>query len=155
MEGMSGTGRKRSRTKRMSKIYYVDSEKDDSASIQALLDTCAGEEAEIIFRQGTYYLDKGLVLTKEHRNLILRGEGEVRLNGGKQLKNWTRAEGTPAAERFDTDARAHIYVCDLVREKILPRGGKAPGGEDVKEFTEVSPARPDPPTRRCSLTRSL
>ncbi len=119
----------------MSKIYYVDSEKDDSASIQALLDTCAGEEAEIIFRQGTYYLDKGLVLTKEHRNLILRGEGEVRLNGGKQLKNWTRAEGTPAAERFDTDARAHIYVCDLVREKILPRGGKAPGGEDVKEFT--------------------
>lgn len=102
-----GREEKRSRTKRMSKIYYVDSEKDDSASIQALLDTCAGEEAEIIFRQGTYYLDKGLVLTKEHRNLILRGEGEVRLNGGKQLKNWTRAEGTPAAERFDTDARSH------------------------------------------------
>mgnify|MGYP002510999483 CR=1 FL=1 len=102
----------------MSKTYYVDSERDDGASIQGILDACRGEEAEIIFRQGTYYLDRKLTLTKEHRNLTIRGQGEVRLNGGKRLKSWSRVEGTPAAERFDESARAHIYVCDLNQEGI-------------------------------------
>ncbi len=117
------------RTKHMVKSFYVESGKEDSAGIQALLDVCRGQEAEIIFRQGTYYFDKGLVLTKEHQNLTLRGEGQVRFNGGKRLRNWSKVAGTSVAERFDEDVREHIYVCDLEEgiwapgKNVLKAGG--------------------------------
>ena len=67
----------------MNHTFYVDSTKENADTIQKLLDSCAGQETLIVFREGDYYFDKGLVLTEKHRNLTLRGEGCVRFIGGK------------------------------------------------------------------------
>lgn len=107
----------------MSHTYYVDSQKDNAETIQKLLDSCAGQKAAIVFREGDYYFEKGLVLTKEHRGLTLRGEGLVRFIGGRQLRGWKRVTETPEAVRFDADVREHIYVCDLEQAGISAPGG--------------------------------
>lgn len=123
----------------MSQIYYADSRKDDAKTIQALLDSCAGQEAVIVFREGDYYFEKGLTLTKEHRNLILRGEGKVRFIGGKKLSAWKKVAGSPEAARFDEDVRDCIYVCDLA-EAGIPAAGvfqSRRGGRTVPSHSEL------------------
>lgn len=107
----------------MNNIYYVDSKKDNCETIQALLDQCRGQKAEIIFREGTYFFDKGLVMTEEHCGLTLRGEGKVQFRGGKRLHTWSKVANTPIADRFDEEVRDSIYVCDLSEEGIDQVGG--------------------------------
>ncbi len=104
------------------KTYHIESQKDNHASIQRLLDQCKNTEATIVFNEGVYAFEKGLKLTAEHKNLTLKGEGNVRFLGGKELKNWTKVEGTPIAQRFDPEARDKIYVCDLEGEGISAVG---------------------------------
>ncbi len=107
----------------MNHTFYVDSTKENADTIQKLLDSCAGQETLIVFREGDYYFDKGLVLTEKHRNLTLRGEGCVRFIGGKRLTEFEKASQTPEAARLDPEVRDRVYVCDLSEAGIPAAGG--------------------------------
>lgn len=62
-----------------------------------------------MLQEGQYDLDKGLCLRKEHAGMTVRGEGKVRLIGGKRLTGWKVAED----DRIAPEAKGTVLVCDL------------------------------------------
>lgn len=95
-----------------------------SADIQKILDQNRSAETEIAFREGEYYLDAGLWLGKEHNGMRLRGEGKVRLIGGRRLHGWTVAEDA----RIAPEARGAVLVCNLKENGIRCTGEIASRG---------------------------
>ena len=81
----------------------------NTADLQRILDQNAGAEVEIVLQEGQYDLDKGLCLRKEHAGMTVRGEGKVRLIGGKRLTGWKVAED----DRIAPEAKGTVLVCDL------------------------------------------
>ena len=104
------------------KTISFENGKNVSTRLQELLDSCKGIEATILFREGVYDFQSGIVLTEAHKNITLRGEGTVRFLGGQRLNHWEKVDGTPIAQRFDPEVRDKILVCDLTAEGIEKTG---------------------------------
>ena len=82
----------------------------NTADLQRILDQNAGAEVEIVLQEGQYDLDKGLCLRKEHAGMTVRGEGKVRLIGGKRLTGWKVAED----DRIAPEAKGTVLVLSLI-----------------------------------------
>ncbi len=104
------------------KTLYLDPGPDARARLEALLEEAPGQGTEIVFREGVYPFDRGIILSERHSGLTFRGEGDVRILGGRPLRNWTGVLGRPEAERLTSEAREHVLVCELAGEGIDEAG---------------------------------
>ncbi|MFR5072345.1 MAG: hypothetical protein ACLTDS_09545 [Bianqueaceae bacterium] len=122
----------------------------NTADLQRILDQNAGAEVEIVLQEGQYDLDKGLCLRKEHAGMTVRGEGKVRLIGGKRLTGWKVAED----DRIAPEAKGTVLVCDLRENGIgdtkamVSRGyGRAVVPSHSQLFIDGEPQRLPVPKR--------
>ena len=88
----------------MNTIKVTSNMVKSSADLQRILDQSQGAEAEVVLQEGQYFLDKGLRLGEEHAGLTIRGEGKVRLIGGKRLSGWQTAED----DRISPEAKGAV-----------------------------------------------
>ena len=79
------------------KTWYLDPGPNEAERLEAALEEATGNEAEIVFRSGIYSFDHGILLTERHSGIMLRGEGDVRILGGRVLKNWKSVMGRSEA----------------------------------------------------------
>jgi len=75
------------------KIYRLQSGEQFTEELTQILEQCKNEAAKIIFSEGVYVLQKGIVLTNEHQGLSFEAEGEVHLRGAVPLTNFQKADG--------------------------------------------------------------
>ncbi|MDR0730050.1 MAG: right-handed parallel beta-helix repeat-containing protein, partial [Treponema sp.] len=95
------------------------------SGLTAALGETAGGPAEILLEAGEYYIEKPIVLGKEHSNLTLRGvegPGLVRFIGGKRIGSWRKVQDPAVRERFDPAVRDRIYEADLRSQGISDYG---------------------------------
>ncbi|SDC51917.1 Right handed beta helix region [Paenibacillus sp. UNCCL117] len=101
-------------------VYHVTA----SDQLLAALEACrtAGGETEIVLAEGDYCLASALVLDAAYQDLVLRGEGRVRLLGGRQLKGWQPIQSAEVLARLNPAVRGQVMVCDLAEQGIRQTG---------------------------------
>lgn len=102
--------------------------------------------ATVVVRGGTYYLDAPLELGREDsgtakgRIIYAAYPGEeVRLSGGRALKNFERVSDPAILNRLSDTARVNVYQTDLKSQGIKNFGAADVGGLEV--FHEAMPLR--------------
>ncbi|GGD61161.1 right-handed parallel beta-helix repeat-containing protein [Paenibacillus nasutitermitis] len=105
----------------VNQVYRVSSTEE----LIAALAECRGITGltEIVLAEGDYFLSSTLVLDAAYQDLVMRGEGRVRLIGGKRLMGWKPVEEAEVLTRLDPEVRGRIMVCDLTSLEIEETGG--------------------------------
>ena len=57
---------------------------EGSQGLRKALSQCTGEEVQILLGPGLYYVDETFQLGAQQSNVEIRGQGDVRLIGGKR-----------------------------------------------------------------------
>ena len=99
----------------------------------------AGSVKEIVFECGTYLLETGLRLDARFDGITLRGEGEVRLVGGRSLTRVAKVEDPAVRARLRGDVVERVRVCRLADEGVDLDGDMASRGFS----RDVAPSHPE------------
>lgn len=125
-------------------VYHVTC----SDELLSALAACRGADgqSEIVLAEGNYYIASTLELNDEYQDLVVRGEGRVRLIGGKRITQWHLVEDPSILNRLEPEAREHVRVCDLASNeiddtgRIVSRGfGREPAPSHAEPFWNGAP----------------
>lgn len=114
--------------------------------LSALAECKGAAHTDIVLREGDYILDSAITLDESYEGVVLRGEGRVRLLGGKKLSDWRPITDSAVLDRLEPEARAHVLVCDLTENgvhdtgRLVSRGfGRKPAPAHAEVFRNGKP----------------
>ena len=95
---------------------------EGSQGLRKALSQCTGEEVQILLGPGLYYVDETFQLGAQQSNVEIRGQGDVRLIGGKRLHGWKPVTDPSVRKRFDESVRDSVRVIDLRENGVSDYG---------------------------------
>ena len=114
--------------------------RDGAQGLLQAVEECRGISAEIHLSAGDYFMEKTVVLGPEYQNLCIKGEGKVRLIGGKRLSGWRKISDKAVLPRLDKGMEEHVLVCDLSANGVEETGHfsrRGYGGDLVPSHAEI------------------